>query len=113
MPTPSGLIMIWSGAIVDIPPGWVLCDGNNGTPDLRDRFLVGAGSTYAVGASGGNLTHTHSFTSDGHTHSLPAGADIQYGAGFNYISSPETVTGNTDATNHLPPYYSLAFVMKI
>jgi hypothetical protein len=66
---PSGGIIIWSGASTAIPSGWYLCDGANGTPDLRDRFIVGAGSTYAVGATGGSAnatlpshTHTGSFT---------------------------------------------------
>ncbi len=39
---PKGVIVMWSGRIADIPPGWALCDGTNGTPDLRDRFIVGA-----------------------------------------------------------------------
>jgi hypothetical protein len=64
-PIPSGGILLWSGSIGSIPAGYVLCNGNNGTPDLRDRFIVGAGSTYAVDATGGSAdatlpTHTHS-----------------------------------------------------
>lgn len=51
-----GIIVMWSGAANAIPAGWKLCDGRNGTPDLRDRFVIGAGSGYAVGASGGNNT---------------------------------------------------------
>ena len=50
---PTGMIMMWSGASNAIPSGYVLCDGTNSTPDLRDRFVVGAGSSYAVGATGG------------------------------------------------------------
>lgn len=42
----KGIICIWAGAIVDIPSGWSLCDGSGGRPDLRDRFVIGAGSTY-------------------------------------------------------------------
>jgi hypothetical protein len=65
---PSGGIIIWSGASTAIPSGWFLCNGLNGTPDLRDRFVVGAGSTYAVGATGGSanatlVSHTHTATS--------------------------------------------------
>ena len=52
-PVPSGSIIMWSGSIGSIPAGYYLCDGNNGTPDLRDRFVVGAGNTYAVGNTGG------------------------------------------------------------
>lgn len=45
----ANMIMIWSGAIVDIPAGWALCDGNNGTPDLRNKIVIGAGDTYNPG----------------------------------------------------------------
>jgi microcystin-dependent protein len=67
-PIPTGGILLWSGSIGSIPAGYVLCNGNNGTPDLRDRFIVGAGSTYAVDATGGSAdsilpTHTHGATS--------------------------------------------------
>lgn len=43
----KNIICIWAGAIVDIPAGWALCDGNDGRPDLRDKFVIGAGDTYA------------------------------------------------------------------
>ena len=81
---PSGLIAMWSGASSAIPSGWALCDGSNGTPDLRDRFIVGAGSSYSVGNTGGSdsvtlttaqipsHTHAHSLTAasaGAHTHS--------------------------------------------
>lgn len=77
-PFPSGGIIMWSGSIGTIPSGWLICDGTNGTPDLRNRFVVGAGSTYAVAATGGNanaivVTHTHTASSavvdPGHVHS--------------------------------------------
>src|SRR5690554_5897142 len=50
---PTGGIILWSGPIANIPAGWALCNGDNGTPDLRNRFIVGAGSTYSVGDTGG------------------------------------------------------------
>jgi len=61
---PSGVIVMWSGSIATIPSGWLLCNGSSGTPDLRDRFIVGAGTTYAVAATGGSanavvVSHTH------------------------------------------------------
>lgn len=64
---PSGMIMIWSGTINDIPTGWELCDGANNRPDLRDKFVIGAGPKFTVGATGGDanasvISHTHSFT---------------------------------------------------
>ena len=49
---------MWSGSFAAIPTGWLLCDGTNNTPDLRDRFIVGAGNSYGVGAKGGEATHT-------------------------------------------------------
>jgi hypothetical protein len=74
---PTGLISMWSGSVLNIPSGWLLCDGTSGTPDLRDRFVVGAGSTYLPGTSGGSanavvVSHNHTATSTvtdpGHTH---------------------------------------------
>ena len=74
---PTGGIIMWSGAVSAIPTGWVLCNGSNSTPDLRDRFVVGAGSTYAVNATGGSATvvltdaqmpnHHHYFDDNGTT----------------------------------------------
>lgn len=76
---PAGVIVLWSGSIASIPTGWLICDGTNGTPDLRDRFILGAGTT-AVSTIGGansvDLSHTHtvgSFASDSggsHNHAL-------------------------------------------
>lgn len=112
MRVPPGGIIIWSGLVVNIPPGFVLCDGTLGTPDLRDRFVVGAGASYAVDATGGNLTHDHTFTSDGHDHVIPVGGAI--GAGVDYLdnTASDVDTGTTNSVNHLPPYYSLCFIMK-
>lgn len=71
---------MWSGQSSNIPSGWALCNGQNGTPNLQDRFIVGAGNQYSVGATGGanevTLTtaqmpsHSHTFTGRSHTHSL-------------------------------------------
>ena len=52
-----GTILPYIGALDALPYGWFLCDGSNGTPDLRDRFLTGAGSAYVVGAIGGESFH--------------------------------------------------------
>lgn len=104
-PIPTGAILLWSGSIGSIPAGFVLCNGNNGTPDLRDRFVVGAGTTYAVNATGGSAdsvlpTHTHGATSvvtdPGHTHGLTSipgtaaggGGTLYYG-GFTGINDAQ------------------------
>lgn len=55
---PSGIICMWGGAVSDIPDGWVLCDGENNTPDLRDRFIIGAGGNTPVADIGGNTSST-------------------------------------------------------
>jgi len=78
---PVGGIIMWSGSVASIPSGWDLCNGSNGTPDLRNRFVVGAGSGYAVDATGGSadaivVSHNHSATSTttiadaGHNHGI-------------------------------------------
>ena len=66
---PQGGIIMWSGSIAGIPTGWALCDGTNGTPNLQDRFVVGAGDSYAVVATGGadSVTPTTS-SAGGHNH---------------------------------------------
>jgi hypothetical protein len=138
---PTGVIVMWSGNIASVPTGWSLCNGGNGTPDLRDRFIVGAGNVYAVAAVGGSanaivVDHTHSATSvvtdPGHAHSYtaPSGTDNSGVSGSNVVDttvSSTTGTANTgitvattvtstgsSATNaNLPPYYALAYIMKL
>ena len=66
---PAGGIIMWSGSIGSIPTGWFLCNGANGTPNLQDRFVIAAGSSYAVAATGGSanaivVSHTHTFAGD-------------------------------------------------
>jgi hypothetical protein len=83
----AGMIMLWSGSSATIPSGWLLCDGSNSTPDLRNRFVVGATSTYAVGATGGSanaivVSHTHTATVA--TTSLTGTITNQYVAGDTY-----------------------------
>jgi len=104
----SGMIILWSGAIIAIPSGWVLCDGTNSTPDLRDKFVVGAGSTYAVGATGGSpnaivVSHTHTATSSvtdpGHQHGQFVSVNpMVAGTGTGSTLSGATVSA-TGATN--------------
>ena len=75
----TGMIMLWYGSVASIPSGWVLCDGNNNTPDLRNRFVVGAGTggNYSPDDTGGSADATlvsHSHTINNHTHSF-SGSD--------------------------------------
>jgi len=136
---PSGLIAIWSGSTGSIPSGWLLCNGSNGTPDLRNSFVLGAGNTYAVGATGGStdaivVSHTHTATSvvsdPSHSHTFNVnnsgtsygGGPVIPGSGSTYGTNAAT-TGITVATTNatagvsgsganMPPYYALAYIMK-
>ena len=123
-PTPSGIIAMWSGAISDVPNGWTLCDGTDGAPDLQDRFVVGAGSQYAVGGTGGEEQHT--LTVDempSHAHSYKNSAS---GSNYNQTDTPdnsvfgENITNKTTGSTggdqpheNRPPYFAVAYIMKL
>jgi hypothetical protein len=55
---PAGVICMWSGALANVPSGWALCDGNNGTPDLREKFIKGWTNGVAPGGTGGSTSYT-------------------------------------------------------
>jgi len=130
---PTGLISMWSGSVAAIPGGWQLCDGTNGTPDLRDRFIVGAGSSYAPGNTGGQNAvtlgigempnHTHGMNYQQKNVEDTGGApvsDMRFGGdpdgGFtNYFDQfgNITFTGGNGAHENRPPYYALAYIMCI
>lgn len=126
---PSGLIAIWSGSLGSVPSGWVLCDGTNSTPDLRNSFILGAGNSYAVGATGGStdaivVSHTHSINDPGHFHNYSApttpGGGGGGGLGSQTSANTDTKTtgisintaGTSGSGANMPPYYALAFIMK-
>ncbi len=161
---PQGAIIMWSGPLSNIPDGWGLCDGTNGTPDLRDRFIQGWTAGADPGGTGGASSHSHAVNS--HSHGIKMWAEYYWEAsGSRQWESPVDVNvaaglyggnigvdmlnaakwtqkplygldtygshlsafrdrlgikGNTDntspgtsSTNHLPPYYKLAFIMKL
>ena len=139
---PTGCILIWSGSVGSIPSGFNLCDGTNGTPDLRNSFVLGAGNLYAIGQTGGStdaivVSHNHPATSTvndpGHFHAansgLPgigtsaAGANtIQQSAGSANTSTVTTgisvsttnqAAGVSGTNANMPPYYALAYIMKL
>ena len=135
---PSGGIVMWSGTIANIPTGWVLCDGQNSTPDLRDRFIVGArndtgtgvtfnavngalSGTYGVGNTGGEVAHQLTVAEmPSHNHSelyntASSGQDQAGSGSGDNDNTSGTNTGSTGGNNYhenRPPYYALAFIMK-
>jgi hypothetical protein len=125
---PSGIIVMWYGSIATIPSGWVLCDGSNGTIDMRDLFVVGAGGAYAAGATLGAATHTHM---QGSLVVPDIRAGSARGASVPYATETYPVddnSGGSDSDNHrlqnvpisgatasgssLPPAYAIVFIMK-
>lgn len=115
----AGMIMLWSGSSATIPSGWTICDGTLSTPDLRDRFVVGAGSSYAVGATGGattiNLAHVHSVSNDGWgTGGAPTSGRIAtWTEGVSCSSGGINAGSGGSATQDvLNPYYALCYIQK-
>lgn len=126
---PSGVILMWSGTVATIPSGWVLCNGGNGTPDLRNRFVVAAQQddagqaktnlTGSLTVSGGSVSHTHGITDPGHWHLSSSSGPDPYGApGSVFVVADDNptdtrTTGITVNSESAPqPYYALAFIMK-
>ena len=136
IPSAIGTIMMWHGATSAIPPNWALCDGQTvegiATPDLRDRFVVGAGSSYAPGDTGGaaqvTLTedqmpaHNHTITTGVSALTLPyeeCGIHPKLSLPFwgdcpllGTFPTSSSVGGNMPHENR-PPYYSLAYIMRV
>lgn len=124
---PKGVIVMWSGATSEIPAGWALCNGANGTPDLRDRFIVGAGGSYSVKDTGGANSVTLTVKQmPSHSHTINAKAsdlaaswkNNSYFFDFSqHYNNPRSTTteaeGGNEAHENRPPYYALCFIMKL
>lgn len=127
---PKGVINMWSGAIANIPRGWALCDGTNGTPNLSGRFIVGYDSSdidyNAIGGNGGqkqvtlvidNLPpHNHSlglYSNDSGGGAQPNTAYLNADNGAIPVSRNTGDTGAGVAHENRPPYYVLAYIIKL
>jgi len=108
----NGAITAWSGLLSNIPRGWVVCDGNNGTPDLRSSFIRGAADGIEAGSSGGNTTHQHDATGDGHQHYLTGSGVIDDVGPVNSLSTEENITFTSELASNLPTYYDLIYIME-
>lgn len=123
---PIGSIVIWSGTTDNIPTGWALCDGQDGRPDLRDRFVLGAGTAHNVGETGGSeevaLTvsqmpsHNHKTY---YANVLTTSGTSQYVSFANTLGAQNLFTSDTGYTGNslphpnMPPYYTLCYIIKI
>ena len=146
-PVPMGGIIMWSGSIASIPAGWALCNGANGTPNLQDKFIVGAGGGYGVNATGGSASTTlgiNEMPSHNHNGNTGAGGVHSHGywdrtvdredvngsnfnnQGINGVPDNYRTTENsTDHTHSIPfqgngasfenrpPFFALAYIMKL
>lgn len=129
---PSGLICMWSGSTP--PDGWALCDGTNNTPDLRGRFVLGSNTSHVLGTTGGSETvvltishmpsHTHVQQLAQNGNKRPMQSNQSSGSSGYYDSYTYTNTGTTNnvptlstgngvAHENMPPYYTLAYIMKL
>ena len=124
----TGMIILWSGAADAIPSGFVLCDGNNNTPNLSGKFVVGydaSNGDYDVNDTGGaeNVTltiaqmpnHKHD-TSVDNTNLFPSNGQtsINFGGAGGYPATTFTMstTGGGQSHENRPPYYALCYIMK-
>ncbi|MFM9836906.1 MAG: phage baseplate protein [Cyclobacteriaceae bacterium] len=135
---PTGIIVMWSGTVA--PSGWALCDGGSGRPDLRGKFIVGynAGDVdyNSIGKLGGEKVHTltiaempshnHSINDPGHSHTYGTVAPDGRGADGSKAATITTGTTNSSTTGitinnngggsgheNRPPYYTLAYIIKL
>ena len=93
----TGMIMMWSGSVASIPTGWVLCDGTNSTPDLRNRMVIGGGDTYNPDDTGGSADAII----PSHSHTGSISVTERYLDEVRYVRqppSPDGVTGTVDVS---------------
>ncbi len=130
---PAGVIVMWSGQLDAIPDGWALCDGQNGTPDLSNRFVLGADTAAYLGSTGGSRSHQH--RPRDHSHQIdPPATRLRPFSGYSGYAGTGTrsryymLPGQTfdlrpfksgpaaviqDSVSNLPPYYKIAFIIKL
>lgn len=108
----SGGIIMWHGLLANIPDEYALCDGTNGTPDLREKFVRGSANGVDPGGGGGSVNHNHDFVGNGHSHVLAVGANVAAGTDLNYNTNVNPAVGTTDNEDGRPPFYDVAYIMK-
>lgn len=135
-PSLKGVIAMWSGLLKNIPAGWALCDGENGTPDLRDMFIKGSAAGVDPGVTGGANVHKHNpgtYAADPESGGTPSGAvsshigvEVQAGIGETVADDQDhtfagdvladhshSISGDSEEVSNEPVYFSLAFIMNL
>ena len=107
-----GFIAMWSGALETIPRGWALCNGENGTPNLLDQFIVPSGDTYNPDDTGGLDLHFHDFTTNPHNHHLEAGSPFLEPIGTAGFMEDNTDSGITSLVNGKAPFRAVYYIME-
>lgn len=124
---PSGCILAYSGEADTVPEGWAVCDGENGTPDLRGRFILGVSETHPMGETGGaeEVTLTvDQMPSHNHAYYLAKGgksivsSSVGNNTGYPYLSNANSLAdagdmGSNEPHPNMPPYYALIYIMKL
>jgi len=128
---PKGIIVAWNGTVP--PVGWALCNGTNGTPNLTEKFIMGYSTLRPINSTGGEATHiltidempTHNHNlsgnadDEGYCKTLPCGMQISDRTTNDKTYDPQnarttiTYTGGNKPHNTIPPYYALAYIMKL
>lgn len=145
----AGMIMMWAGNPASVPTGWALCDGLDGRPNLKGKFVVGFSATtgtYTMGATGGLASvllasnqmplHTHAVNDPGHNHANGVYQYLLRSDGLSTVHDNDNTTGEPNlvqkgaiqssgtgislgnaggnaAHENRPPYYTLAYIIKL
>ena len=113
-------IRMFAGLETSIPKGWHLCNGENGTPDLRNRFIVGAGDSYVFADEGGENAHTltvDEMPSHKHSYGISKGWGDLRASSLDLNSTPteaySSAVGGDLPHENRPPYFALCFIMRV
>lgn len=107
-----GMIILWYGSLLDIPDGWVICDGTGETAQILGLWVVGAGNLYDAGEIPGGLPHNHTETYLANRHQFVAGAWMYLGGLFQEWTTMDFDTFTSDRTQLRPPYHALYYIQK-
>ena len=117
---PKGVIIAWNAKSGSVPAGWAICDGTNGTPDLRRRFLMGVATLADVGQTPGRASHVHTLSGGtGDARNKPdswgfdAAADRKHTPAVAGLDHSHSLTIISSDASNIPPSYTVIFLMKL